>query len=82
MYIHFISPKQTSAFLRVVIEKPFGEDTTSAIEMARDLKQNLAEEELYRVDHYLGKQGTLGILALRWMGTLCLGRKLCKWHRG
>lgn len=44
------------AWLRVVLEKPFGHDLASAQQLAEELKTVFQEEEMYRVDHYLGKQ--------------------------
>lgn len=44
------------AWLRVVLEKPFGHDLESAQQMAAELMSFFREEEMYRVDHYLGKQ--------------------------
>ncbi|MGH0121726.1 UNVERIFIED_CONTAM: hypothetical protein FKN15_000198 [Acipenser sinensis] len=43
-------------WLRVVLEKPFGHDYESALQLSKDLKKFLKEEEMYRIDHYLGKQ--------------------------
>lgn len=40
---------------RLVIEKPFGRDLQSARELNRELSRSFAEEEIYRIDHYLGK---------------------------
>src|SRR5262249_26361803 len=40
---------------RVVIEKPFGHDLDSARALADDLHEHLAEEQIYRIDHFLGK---------------------------
>ncbi|GIO12334.1 glucose-6-phosphate 1-dehydrogenase [Cohnella xylanilytica] len=40
---------------RLVIEKPFGHDLASARELNRKLSESFAEEEIYRIDHYLGK---------------------------
>ena len=48
---------QGNAWLRVVLEKPFGHDSGSAKELSSALKEHLKEEELYRIDHYLGKTG-------------------------
>ena len=53
--------RPASGWLRVVLEKPFGRDTTSASSLAATLASSLAEEEIYRVDHYLGKAGVLQI---------------------
>lgn len=44
------------AWLRVVLEKPFGHDLLSAQRLAEELATVFREEEIYRVDHYLGKQ--------------------------
>ncbi|MEM9704023.1 MAG: hypothetical protein AAF907_16405, partial [Planctomycetota bacterium] len=43
-------------WLRVVVEKPFGVDLKSAQELNRDLRARLRETQLYRIDHYLGKE--------------------------
>lgn len=40
---------------RVVIEKPFGKDYASAKQLSEELKKLFAEDEMYRIDHYLGK---------------------------
>lgn len=45
-----------AAWLRVVLEKPFGHDLGSARLLASQLESSLKEEEMYRIDHYLGKQ--------------------------
>lgn len=44
------------AWLRVVLEKPFGHDLRSAQVLAAQLSGSLKDEEMYRIDHYLGKQ--------------------------
>lgn len=46
------------AWLRVVLEKPFGHDLSSAQLLASQLASFLKEKEMYRIDHYLGKQVT------------------------
>ncbi|KAM4703670.1 GDH/6PGL endoplasmic bifunctional protein [Rhinophrynus dorsalis] len=53
------------AWLRVVLEKPFGHDYESAKNLANDLQKFFLEEEIYRVDHYLGKQTVEQILPFR-----------------
>lgn len=53
------------SFLRVVLEKPFGSDLESAKSLAKEIEQYFAEEEIYRVDHYLGKTGVSQILNFR-----------------
>jgi len=44
------------AWLRVVLEKPFGQDLRSAQVLAAQLGSSLKDEEMYRIDHYMGKQ--------------------------
>ncbi|NWX32839.1 G6PE protein, partial [Notiomystis cincta] len=53
------------AWLRVVLEKPFGHDLQSAQQLAAELAGFFREEEMYRVDHYLGKQAVAHILPFR-----------------
>jgi glucose-6-phosphate 1-dehydrogenase len=51
--------------LRVVIEKPFGHDLASARELTDALSRRLSEQQLYRIDHYLGKETVQNILLFR-----------------
>ncbi|KAF3689969.1 GDH/6PGL endoplasmic bifunctional protein Glucose 1-dehydrogenase [Channa argus] len=53
------------AWLRVVLEKPFGHDLRSAQILASQLGSSLKDEEMYRIDHYLGKQVVAKILQFR-----------------
>lgn len=53
------------AWLRVVLEKPFGHDFKSAQVLATQLGNSLKDEEMYRIDHYLGKQVVANILQFR-----------------
>ncbi len=50
---------------RLVVEKPFGHDLKSARELSATLHQVFTEAEVYRIDHYLGKETVQNILALR-----------------
>jgi glucose-6-phosphate 1-dehydrogenase len=50
---------------RVVIEKPFGRDLDSARSLNRGIKQVLEESQIYRIDHYLGKETVQNILVFR-----------------
>ena len=58
-------PKSDSAWLRVVLEKPFGSDIESASELSKSLSDHLREEEIYRIDHYLGKLGVQAMYDFR-----------------
>jgi glucose-6-phosphate 1-dehydrogenase len=50
---------------RVIIEKPFGHDLESAKQLNRDVTQVLSERQIYRIDHYLGKETVQNILVFR-----------------
>ncbi len=50
---------------RVIVEKPFGHDAASARDLTGMLKQWFSEEEVFRIDHYLGKETVQNMLALR-----------------
>lgn len=49
----------------VVVEKPFGHDLASARELNTVIRKSLAEEQIYRIDHYLGKETVQNILVFR-----------------
>lgn len=53
------------SWLRLVIEKPFGMDLESSEELADKLGELFPEEQLYRIDHYLGKELMQNMLVLR-----------------
>jgi glucose-6-phosphate 1-dehydrogenase len=55
---------------RVVVEKPFGHDLQSAQELNGRLRSILAESQLYRIDHFLGKLSVQDILHLRFANTV------------
>jgi glucose-6-phosphate 1-dehydrogenase len=55
---------------RIVVEKPFGYNLESAKEMNRLLAESFEEEQIYRIDHYLGKETVQNILALRFANAL------------
>jgi glucose-6-phosphate 1-dehydrogenase len=50
---------------RIVVEKPLGEDRASYLEINRQLTAIFAEDQVYRIDHYLGKEPVQNLLALR-----------------
>lgn len=57
-------------WLRVVFEKPFGEDSRSAAELQAGITSVLSEEQIFRVDHYLGKELVRNILTLRFANAI------------
>ena len=52
-------------FHRVIVEKPFGTDLESAVKLNESLLEYLCENQIYRIDHYLGKETVQNILAFR-----------------
>ncbi|KMQ64788.1 glucose-6-phosphate dehydrogenase [Chryseobacterium angstadtii] len=55
---------------RIIIEKPFGHNKQSAIELNSLLAQTFEEEQIYRIDHYLGKETVQNILAFRFGNSI------------
>jgi glucose-6-phosphate 1-dehydrogenase len=60
-----LTREQNGQWRRVVIEKPFGCDLDSAKALNRDLAQFLEERQIYRIDHYLGKETVQNIMVFR-----------------
>ncbi len=54
-----------TGYARVVIEKPFGHDLQSARELNRALLRSMREDQIYRIDHYLGKETVQNLLVFR-----------------
>ena len=64
--IHGIGQRRaTEGWTRLIIEKPFGHDLTSAQELNTEVQQHFEESEIFRIDHYLGKETVQNLLALR-----------------
>jgi glucose-6-phosphate 1-dehydrogenase len=55
---------------RIVVEKPFGNDLASARELNRTLAKHFSEEQIYRIDHYLGKETVQNLMAVRFANML------------
>ncbi len=58
-------PKSPNVWVRVVLEKPFGSDLRTAKELAEKLSKYWKEDEIYRIDHYLGKPGIAQIVEFK-----------------
>ena len=56
--------------VRVVVEKPYGHDLQSAMELDKTLKNVLNERQIYRIDHYLGKETVQNILLFRFANSI------------
>jgi glucose-6-phosphate 1-dehydrogenase len=60
-----LAHREAGKWRRVVIEKPFGTDLQSARKLNRELREILTEDQIYRIDHYLGKETVQNILVFR-----------------
>lgn len=61
---------QSNGFKRVVIEKPFGRDLATARKLNSALEKGFSEEQIYRIDHYLGKEMLQNIMVIRFANTM------------
>jgi len=82
--LHYLSvpPKAATAVIRtlneaklvtrarVVMEKPFGTDLASAVDLNRQVHDTFSEDQIFRIDHFLGKEPALNILAFRFANGL------------
>ena len=57
--------KEDGNFRRIIIEKPFGTDLKTAIDLNSSLRENYGEDQIYRIDHYLGKETVQNMLVTR-----------------
>lgn len=58
------------AWRRVIVEKPFGHDEASARELNRTIRTVFREDQVYRIDHYLGKETVQNLLVLRFANAI------------
>jgi glucose-6-phosphate 1-dehydrogenase len=63
-------PASEDSFTRLVVEKPFGRDLESANKLDRALHRHFQESQIYRIDHYMGKETVQNVLALRFANTI------------
>ncbi len=61
---------QNESWRRIIVEKPFGKDLTSARELNKVLHSVFDESQVYRIDHYLGKETAQNILFFRFANTV------------
>ncbi len=64
-----LSQEDNGRFRRLIIEKPFGRDLESARELNQTLHRSLDERQVYRIDHYLGKETVQNILTYRFANS-------------
>jgi glucose-6-phosphate 1-dehydrogenase len=62
--------REDSAPRRVVVEKPFGTDLASARELNQKVHEVFSEHQIYRIDHYLGKETVQNVLVLRFANSI------------
>lgn len=55
---------------RIIIEKPFGHDLESAISLQNEISEHLDESQIYRIDHYLGKETVQNLLIFRFSNPI------------
>ncbi|KAK3223710.1 hypothetical protein Dsin_010735 [Dipteronia sinensis] len=65
-----VSASSGNGWTRVIVEKPFGRDSESSAALTRSLKQYLAEEQIFRIDHYLGKELVENLSVLRFSNLI------------
>jgi glucose-6-phosphate 1-dehydrogenase len=61
---------ERTGWRRMVIEKPFGHDLQSARDLQHELNIHLSEEQIYRIDHYVGKESVQNLLVLRFANMI------------
>ena len=63
-------PGENGTFARVVVEKPFGRDLKSALDLNDQMHTAFDESQIYRIDHYMGKETVQNVLALRFANAI------------
>ncbi len=61
---------KSDGYTRIIIEKPFGKDLDSARELNSNLRRVFQEDQVYRIDHYLGKETVQNILVFRFANAI------------
>ncbi|MEK6616272.1 MAG: hypothetical protein AABZ32_09205, partial [Bacteroidota bacterium] len=65
-----LAPFKEKYAMHLVIEKPFGENEKSARDMLAIIEENFEEEDVYLLDHYLGKESVQSILSMRYTNSI------------
>ena len=65
-----LARKEDSAWIRIVVEKPFGRDLESAGQLNAQLASVFREDQIYRIDHYLGKETVQNLLVFRFANSI------------
>jgi glucose-6-phosphate 1-dehydrogenase len=65
-----LTKEENGKWVRVIVEKPFGHDFASAVQLNADLKKVLGENQIYRIDHYLGKETVQNVMVFRFTNNI------------
>ena len=65
-----LTKEENGHWARVIVEKPFGHDLDSARQLNIDLKKVLTEKQIYRIDHYLGKETVQNVMVFRFSNNI------------
>ena len=65
-----LTKEEGDHWARVIVEKPFGHDLASAVQLNSDLKKVLTESQIYRIDHYLGKETVQNVMVFRFTNNI------------
>ncbi len=62
--------EQAGPWSRIIVEKPFGRDLQSALDLNAEIRQCFAERQIFRIDHYLGKETVQNLMVLRFANSV------------
>jgi glucose-6-phosphate 1-dehydrogenase len=65
-----LTKEEDDKWARVIVEKPFGHDFASAVQLNSDMKKVLTENQIYRIDHYLGKETVQNVMVFRFTNNI------------
>jgi len=63
--VFYLSSGRKSSWLRIIVEKPFGRDLRSCLQLGEEMSSYFSENHLFRIDHYLGKEMVQNLLVFR-----------------
>jgi glucose-6-phosphate 1-dehydrogenase len=69
LHVHGMA-SQKGSWQRVVVEKPFGQNLSTAIQLNNEVRRTFQERNIFRIDHYLGKEMAQNIMVIRFANTL------------
>src|SRR5258708_36916056 len=65
-----LTKEESGHWARVIVEKPFGHDLESARQLNHELRDVLTENQIYRIDHYLGKETVQNVMVFRFSNNI------------